>query len=99
MHDIGGDPDDEQSLTYANEFDIEAITMVDLVREIVDSTQQEWTRNRHDEILAAYGTAYPNLTHHADGYPTEEYLQSISHINIFAPMVYWDLCTQQQAIA
>jgi len=103
MHDIGGDPDDEQSLVrflaYANEMDIEAITMVDLVRAFVDSTQQEWTRNRHDEILAAYGEAYPNLSQHADGYPIEEYLQGISYMGNYGlrfsgrpgyPESFWD---------
>lgn len=103
MHDIGGDPDDEQSLVrqlvYANEMDIEAITMVDLVRNFVDSTQQDWTRNRHDEILGAYGEAYPNLAQHAEGFPTEEYLQSISYMGTYGlrfagkagyPEPFWD---------
>jgi len=103
MHDIGGDPDDEQSLirflVYANEIDIEAITMVDLVRAFVDSTQQEWTRNRHDEIIAGYAEAYPNLIKHADGYPTVEELNEVTYMGNYGlrfagrpgyPENFWD---------
>jgi hypothetical protein len=79
LTDIGGDPDDQQSMirlmVYSNEFEIDgliasasgtpgelkkAVTKPQLIGEIVD----------------AYGQVRENLTRHADGYPSAEYLQS-----------------------
>ncbi len=77
LTDIGGDPDDQQSLirlmVYANEFEIEALiasasgTRGELKRAI---TRPDLIR----EIVHAYGQVRPNLLRHATGWPTEEHL-------------------------
>ncbi len=75
--DLGADPDDEQSLVRllvsANEFDIEGLIV----------STGCWKRNQSntamlDKIVAAYGKSLPNLQVHAKGYPSLEYLKSIS---------------------
>jgi hypothetical protein len=75
--DLGADPDDEQSLVRllvsANEFDIEGL--------IVSTSC--WKKNQNstamlDKIVDAYGKVLPNLQVHAKGYPSLEYLKSIS---------------------
>lgn len=75
--DLGADPDDEQSLVRllvsANEFDIEGL--------IVATGCWKKTQNNTamlDKIVAAYGKSLPNLQIHAKGYPSLEYLKSIS---------------------
>jgi hypothetical protein len=68
LTDIGGDPDDQQSMVrlmvYSNEFEIEGLiasfsVKPHLIREIVE----------------AYGEVRDNLAQHADGYPTVEHLR------------------------
>jgi len=75
--DLGADPDDKQSmvrqLVSANEFDIEGLIV----------STGCWRKNQSntkmlDELVDAYEKAYPNLKVHAKGYPTPEYLRSIS---------------------
>ncbi|MCW0481784.1 nucleoside hydrolase-like domain-containing protein [Gaoshiqia sediminis] len=75
--DLGADPDDEQSLVRqlacANEFDIEGLIVATSC----------WKKSQSNtamlaQIVDAYGKVYSNLSVHADGYPTPEYLQSIS---------------------
>lgn len=75
--DLGADPDDEQSmvrqLVCSNEFDIEGL--------IVSTgcwKKQQSNTDMLDKIVNAYEEAYPNLTVHAEGFPTPEYLKSIS---------------------
>lgn len=78
LTDIGGDPDDQQSLirlmVYANEFEIEGLiasasgTPGELKREI---TQPHLI---HD-IIRAYAQVLPNLRRHADGWPEPQTLQ------------------------
>ncbi|MDT0686461.1 nucleoside hydrolase-like domain-containing protein [Autumnicola psychrophila] len=75
--DLGADPDDEQSmvrqLVSANEFDIEGL--------IVATGCWKKSQNNTDmldKLVEAYSQAYPNLKTHADGYPSPEYLKSIS---------------------
>jgi hypothetical protein len=75
--DLGADPDDEQSmvrqLVCANEFDIEGL--------IVSTGCWKKTQSNTkmlDKILDAYAEVYDNLTVHAEGYPTPDYLRSIS---------------------
>jgi hypothetical protein len=70
--DIGGDPDDQQSLTrllvYSNEFDIRGLvasasgTRGELG---VDTVKEQLIR----EYVAAYGEVYHNLIRHDSGYP------------------------------
>jgi len=75
--DLGADPDDQQSLVRqlvsANEFDIEGLIV----------STGCWRKNQSNtdmlnKIVDAYGEVYSNLAVHADGYPTHEYLKSIS---------------------
>ena len=75
--DLGADPDDEQSmvrqLVCANEFDIEGL--------IVATGCWKKTQSNTamlDRIVDAYAQVYDNLKVHADGYPTPEYLRSVS---------------------
>jgi hypothetical protein len=75
--DLGADPDDIQSLirllVSANEFDIEGL--------IVSTGCWRKTQSNTamlDKIVDAYGQVLPNLQVHAMGYPSLEYLKSIS---------------------
>jgi len=77
LTDIGGDPDDQQSMIrlmlYANEFEIEGLiasasgTPGELKKEI---TQPHLIR----QIIEAYGKVLPKLRGHADGWPEAEQL-------------------------
>jgi len=77
LTDIGGDPDDQQSLArlmlYANEFEIEGLltsasgTPGELKTRVVQTPLIR-------EIVEAYGQVRDNLALHADGYPTTQYL-------------------------
>ncbi len=72
LTDIGGDPDDEQSLirllVHADEFDIEGILC------------EHWGKSHRfspsgqmalvAKVLDAYGEVQPALVRHADGYPS-----------------------------
>lgn len=80
LTDIGGDPDDQQSLirlmVYANEFEIEALiaSAAGTPRELsVEVTKPELIR----EIIAAYGQVRTPLLRHATGWPTAEALLSV----------------------
>lgn len=79
--DISNEPDDQQSLvrflTYANEFDIEGII----------ATTSCWKKNDPDtatilEVIDAYETVLPNLLLHSPGYPSAEYLRSITRFGV-----------------
>ena len=75
--DLGADPDDEQSLVRqlvcANEFDIEGLVVATGCWK-----KSQSNTDMLDNIVDAYAEVYPNLRVHADGYPTPDYLQSIS---------------------
>lgn len=77
--DLGGDPDDQESLVRvmvtANEFDLEGLI-------VVTSCWKKSQSNTAmlDTIVNAYGQALPNLKVHANGFPSLEYLQSISKL-------------------
>jgi hypothetical protein len=75
--DLGADPDDEQSLVrflvMSNEFEVEGLIV----------STGCWKKNQNDtamldRIVDAYGEVLPNLQVHADGFPSHEYLRSIS---------------------
>lgn len=77
LTDISNEPDDEQSLVrlllYSNEFHIEGLV----------ATTSVWLRDklrpeRIDERVQAYGEVRENLLMHAEGYPTAEYLDSVT---------------------
>lgn len=76
LTDIGGDPDDMQSLIrlmlYSNEFNIKAL--------IATSTLRHGTKNHPEliyKVIDGYEKVYPNLKLHAKGYPEPDYLKSI----------------------
>ena len=83
LTDIGGDPDDEQSLvrllTYSNEFDIEGIIPEHWLNhsgrhgDLSPDDQMNLVR----DMISLYGQVRENLLKHASGYPTEVYLKSV----------------------
>jgi hypothetical protein len=80
LTDIGGDPDDQQSLirllVYANEFTLEGL--VASAAGTPGELKQSITRP--DLIRAtvdAYEKVLPNLTHHATGWPTADALRQL----------------------
>ncbi len=80
LTDIGGDPDDRQSIirlmVYANEFEIEGLiaSAAGTPGELKQSvTRPELIR----EIVAAYEQVRPNLARHATGWPTAEQLTAV----------------------
>ncbi len=80
LTDIGGDPDDTQSLirllVHANEFDIEGLvaTASGVPGELkADVVKPELIR----EVVKAYGQVQPNLVKHHPGFPTEKALLDV----------------------
>ena len=75
--DLGADPDDKQSmvrqLVSADAYDIEGL----IVATGCWKPKQENTAML-DTLVDAYAAAYPNLSVHAPGFPTPEYLRSVS---------------------
>ncbi|OQB14020.1 MAG: REJ domain protein [Firmicutes bacterium ADurb.Bin193] len=77
--DIGGDPDDRQSMVrlmcYSNEFDIEGYVCTALAK---DKGEGLGPHPKYaNEIITEYGKVRDNLLLHKSGYPTEAYLKSI----------------------
>jgi hypothetical protein len=77
LTDIGGDPDDQQSMVrlmvYANEFEIEGF--VASASGTLGELNQAMTRpDLIREIVLAYGTVRPGLMQHAKGWPETETL-------------------------
>ncbi|MDZ4402721.1 DUF1593 domain-containing protein [Prosthecobacter sp.] len=78
LTDIGGDPDDQQSMVrlmvYANEFDVELLlaSAAGTPGELKEAvTKPELIR----EIIAGYEKVLPNLQKHAEGWPEAEALR------------------------
>src|SRR4028118_406262 len=80
MTDIGDDPDDQQSmvrfLSYANDFDIEGITVTPLYRPGRPNSVAA-SMAKMDNILNAYGTVHSNLVLHDPTFPAKDYLKSV----------------------
>jgi hypothetical protein len=78
LTDIGGDPDDQQSLVrllvHSNEFQVEAI-IPEHWSEHKQTPEEQMARVRR--CLAAYGQVRDNLAQHADGFPAEAHLQGV----------------------
>jgi hypothetical protein len=80
LTDIGGDPDDQQSMirlmVYANEFDIELLiaSAAGTPGELKESITR--TDLIH-QIIDAYGEVLPNLQRHADGWPAARTLHAL----------------------
>lgn len=78
--DIGGDPDDQQSLTrlllYSNEFDIRGLiaSSSGTPGELGVDTVKEQLIHEH---IHAYAKVYANLTQHAPGYPVPDSLHAM----------------------
>lgn len=79
LTDIGGDPDDQQSMirlmVYANEFDIELLiaSAAGTPGELKEAmTRPDLIR----EIIEAYGMVLPNLRRHAENWPTADSLRA-----------------------
>jgi hypothetical protein len=77
MTDLGADPDDQESMVHqlvmANEFSIEGLIV----------TTSCWKKSQSDtamldKLITSYGQALPNLSKHADGFPAQDYLKSVS---------------------
>jgi hypothetical protein len=73
LTDIGGDPDDQQSmvrlLLYANEYELEGL--------IATATRDQVNPDQIRERIEAYRQVYSNLTVHAEGYPEPDHLLSL----------------------
>jgi hypothetical protein len=79
LTDIGGDPDDQQSMVrlmvYANEFEIEAL-IATAVRANHTPSGPSTKPDLIREIVDAYGAVLPNLRRHATGWPSAESLRA-----------------------
>ena len=78
LTDIGGDPDDQQSLVrlmvYANEFEIEAL--IASASGTLGELKQAITRpDLIHEIIGGYRQVLPNLQKHASGWPEADALR------------------------
>lgn len=78
--DIGGDPDDQQSLirlmVYANEFEIEGI-ISSSAGTLGELKQQTIRPDLIEEIIRGYENVYPNLHKHSKSFPSPEKLFSV----------------------
>jgi hypothetical protein len=78
LTDIGGDPDDQQSMVrlmaYANEFEIEAL-IATAVRANHTPSGPSTKPGLIREIVDAYGAVLPNLRRQATGWPAVETLR------------------------
>src|SRR5690606_20528066 len=85
LTDITNEPDDQQSLVrflvYANEYDIEG-----LVATTSTHLRNSTRKNKIEELVQDYAKVKPNLDKHAAGYPSAEYLNSITtqHLPLFS---------------
>lgn len=85
LTDITNEPDDQQSLVrflaYANEYDIEGIVATTSTH-LRNSTRKD----KIEELVRNYGKVKANLDKHAPGYPTMEYLLSITkeHLPLYS---------------
>ena len=79
LTDIGGDPDDQQTLVrllvHANEFDIHGIIPEHWRPGHKQTPEEQMALVRR--TLRAYGQVRDTLRQHAPGYPTEAHLQSV----------------------
>jgi hypothetical protein len=77
LTDITNEPDDQQSLVrflvYANEFDIEGLVATTSVH-----LKNKVRQDKIEELLSAYAKVRPILEKHANGYPTEVFLKSVT---------------------
>lgn len=85
LTDITNEPDDQESLVrflvYANEYDVEG-----LVATTSTHLRDKARKDKIIELVNNYGKVKPNLDKHAAGYPTAEYLLSVStaHLPLYS---------------
>ncbi|MEZ4902475.1 MAG: DUF1593 domain-containing protein [Spirosomataceae bacterium] len=76
MTDIGGDPDDQQSLVrllvHSDQLDIEGLLTTSRLEH-----GQDTKPTLIEEQLTAYAQVYPNLSKHSVGFPSPMYLRSL----------------------
>lgn len=99
-----GEVDDMDSvirfMLYANEVDLEGIVLTSSVyhyagNEDTGIKPYRWTGTSWlDEFIDAYEEIYPNLSVHAKGYPTPDYLRSISKIGNISNVGEMDAVTE-----
>lgn len=79
LTDIGGDPDDEQSLVrllvYANEFDLQGIILEHWAGKKAHRFTPEQQMDLVRNIIQRYGQIRDNLLKHAPGYPEQAELE------------------------
>lgn len=85
LTDITNEPDDQESLVrllvYSNEYDLEGI-----VATTSTHLRNQTRKDKIEAIVRDYGKVKPNLDKHAPGYPSMEYLLSITseHLPVFS---------------
>jgi len=85
LTDITNEPDDQESLVrllvYSNEYDLEGI-----VATTSTHLRNQVRKDKIEKIVGDYGLIKQNLDKHAPGYPTMEYLLSITteHLPLFS---------------
>ncbi len=85
LTDITNEPDDQESLVrllvYANEYDLEGI-----VATTSTHLRSQTRKDKIEGIIRNYGKVKSNLDKHAPGYPSMEYLLSITseHLPVFS---------------
>ncbi|MFN8254392.1 MAG: DUF1593 domain-containing protein [Bacteroidales bacterium] len=85
LTDITNEPDDQESLVrllvYSNEFDIEG-----LVATTSTHLRNQTRKDKIEALVRNYGEVKPNLDKHASGYPSMEYLLSITsnHLPVYS---------------
>jgi hypothetical protein len=81
LTDIENEPDDTQSLirflTYSNQWDIEGLVATTSIHQ-----RERVAPEKIKELIQAYGKVRNNLLLHEKGYPTTEYLLSITKASI-----------------
>lgn len=85
LTDITNEPDDQQSLVrflvYANEYDIEG-----LVATTSTHLRNQTRKDKIEELVRNYGEVKANLDVHAEGFPSLEYLLSVTteHLPLYS---------------
>ncbi len=85
LTDITNEPDDQESLVRllvcSNEVDLEG-----LVATTSTHLRNQVRRDKIEALVRSYGEVKPNLDRHAEGYPTMDYLLSVTteHLPLFS---------------
>jgi len=81
LTDITNEPDDQESLVrllvYSNEYDLEG-----LIATTSTHLRNQVRKDKIETLVNDYGMVKPNLDKHAPGFPTMEYLLSITSVHL-----------------